>query len=155
MGFYEVDLHGMTWRKSLEEFIALYNHAIECTDDPTSVQIKVIHGYGSSGEGGVLGNRLRSFCQRFDDYLEFTPGEQIDGNMGCTVITPIKQLPDTDDLLAELISYYCEQPRPRSKIAGKFRRYGSPRIAEAIKELEKQRRLTTLRKNGLVMYQAL
>ena len=155
MASYELDLHGMTWRKSLEEFIALYNHSIGCTDDPTSVQIKMIHGYGSSGEGGVIGNRLRSFCQRFETYLEFTPGEQIDGNMGCTVVTPIKRLPETDDLLAEQIWEYCEQPRPRSKIVGKFRRYGNPRIGEAIKSLEKQRRLTTLRKSGLTMYQAL
>ena len=154
MELYELDLHGRTWRESLEEFIALYNDTVDRVSDPNSVQIRVIHGYGSTGDGGVLGDRLRGFCQRFDNYLEFTPGEQIDGNKGCTVVNPLKRLPNTNDLLAEQIWDYCVGARARTKIAGKFRRHGHPSIMQAIRALEKQGRLRKSSKKGLVMYEA-
>ena len=94
MGAFEIDLHGRTWLEAQEEFIAFYNHVLEGTGDTTGVQLSVIHGYGSTGEGGVLRKRLRGFLQRFADYLEFVPGEQLDGNPGHTVVAPLQQLPD-------------------------------------------------------------
>ena len=154
MATYELDLHGHTWRESLKEFISVYNEAVSSHTEPSSIQIIVIHGYGSTGEGGVLRNRLRGFLSRFDDCLEFTPGEEIDGNQGCTIVKPVSRLPDVNDLLAEQIFDYCEQQRSRSKVMGRFRRHGQPKVMQAIRALEKQGRLERRNKRGMVVYQA-
>ena len=154
MGHYEIDLHGLTWKESLRTFIEAYNDAFDNAGEPIGVQVRIIHGYGSTGEGGVLRSRLRSFCRRFGDYLEVTAGEEIDGNRGCTVVSPMRRLPDVQDLLAEQIQDYCKRPRSRSKVFGRFRRYGQPHVLQAIRSLEKQGRLRRHNKRGLVMYEA-
>ena len=155
MGHYEIDLHGLTWQESLTMFIEAYNDAFDSAVKPSDVQVRVVHGYGSSGEGGVLRKRLRSFCQRFEDYLEVTTGEEIDGNRGCTIVSPRRRLPDMHDMLAENIRAYCKRPRSCSKVLGRFRRYGHPHIMQTIRSLEKQGRLRRHNKRGLAMYEAL
>ena len=97
----------------------------DCTGKPSGVQVRVIHGYGSTGEGGVLRKRIRSFCQRLEDHLEVTAGEEIDGNRGCTVVNPIRRLPDMHEMLAEQIRVYCKRPRSRSKVLGDSEDMGS------------------------------
>ena len=154
MGYREIDLHGLTWKESLTRFIEAYNGAFDSAGKSSGVQVRVIHGYGSTGEGGVLRKRLRSFCQRFEDYLEVTTGEEIDGNRGCTVVSPIRRLPDMHDMLAEQIRDYCKRPRSRSKVMGRFRRHGQPHVTQAVRSLEKQGRLRRRNKGGLVMYEA-
>ena len=154
MGYCEIDLHGLTWQESLRSFIEVYNDAFDGTGRPTGVRIRVVHGYGSTGEGGVLRSRLSSFCLRFQDYLEVTAGEEIDGNRGCTVVTPLKRLPDMHDMLAENVWDYCKRGRSRSKVLGRFRRYGHPQVMHAITSLEGQGRLRRRSKRGLAIYQA-
>lgn len=154
MGHYEIDLHGLTWKESLRTFIEAYNDAFDSAGNPTGVQVRVIHGYGSTGEGGVLRSRLRSFCRRFGDHLEVTTGEEIDGNRGCTIVRPMRRLPDMHDILAEHVLDYCNRARARSKVLGRFRRYGNPQVIKAIRSLEKQGRLSRHNKRGLVMYEA-
>ena len=154
MATHEIDLHGLTWRESLKEFISVYNEAVSKAGESSGVDITVIHGYGSTGEGGVLRNRLRGFLSRFDNCLEFTPGEEIDGNQGCTIVKPVSHLPDVNDLLAEQIFDYCERQRSRSKVMGRFRRHGQPKVMQALRALEKQGRLERRNKRGMVVYQA-
>ena len=154
MEHYEIDLHGLTWEESFTRFIEAYNDAFDSAGKPSGVQVRVVHGYGSTGEGGVLRKRLRGFCQRFEDYLEVTTGEEIDGNRGCTVVSPIRRLPDMDVMLAEHIWNYCKGARSQSKIAGRFRRYGQPHVMQTIRSLEKQGRLRRGNKRGLVVYEA-
>ena len=154
MGTFEIDLHDRTWLEAREEFIAFYNHVLEEAGDSSGVQLSVIHGYGSTGEGGVLRKRLRGFLQRFDDRLEFVPGEHLDGNLGHTVVAPLQRLPDRDGLLADEIWSYCERPRSKSKVIGKFRRSGTPKVIQAVRSLEKQGRLRRLSGRGEVMYEA-
>ena len=155
MGTYEIDLHGQAWRDALGDFLRLYEDAVDEAGDSGSASITVIHGYGSTGEGGVLRTRLRHFLARFEDYLEFTPGENIDGNQGSTVVRPLKRLPDSTELLSEDIWEYCQTPKTRSKIAGRFRRHGDPRVFEAIRSLERQGRLHKVYKRRYTMYEAL
>ena len=50
--------------------------------------LDVVHGYGSTGEGGVIRGRLRGFLERHNDCLEFRPGENVDGNQGHTIVIP-------------------------------------------------------------------
>ena len=133
------------------EFIGVYNEAVSSGEEPSGIEVTVIHGYGSTGEGGVLRDRLRGFLSRFGECLEFTPGEEIDGNQGCTIVKPASHLPDMNDLLAEQIFDYCERARSRSKAMGRFRRHGQPKVMEAIRSLEKQGRLEKRNRRGMVL----
>ena len=154
MGYFNIDLHGLTWEDSLRTLMEEYEDAFDSVGNPTGVQLRIVHGYGSTGEGGVIRKRLRGFCGRFEDYLEFTPGEKIDGNRGCTIVIPKKRLPDKCEMLAEEIWNYCKRARPRSKVMGRFRRFRQPHIMQAIRSLEKQGRLRRFNKKGLVVHES-
>ena len=141
MTHHELDLHGCTWSEALQDFIDFYNHSFDHATDPATVQLSVIHGYGSTGLGGAIRKRLRAFLLKHCDRLEFTPGENVDGNQGCTIVKPIRRLPDEGELLAEAIWNYCERPRTQSKIMVEFRKHGQPEIIQVIRSLEKRGRL--------------
>jgi hypothetical protein len=137
-----IDLHGRTWPESLSELIETYNRILT-TGSPSQI-LEVVHGYGSSGTGGSLRRRVRSFLAAHSDRLQFKPGEESDGNPGHTIVVPIQPLPEVNDLLAEQVLEYCETARTQSKITGKFRRYGDPRVIQAIRSLEKQGRIRSV-----------
>lgn len=154
MSTIEIDLHGHTWSEAIQEFIRVYNDAIQTTPEPESLQLNVIHGYGSTGEGGVIRHRLRAFLKRFPESVEFIPGEETMDNQGCTTVKPLAKLPASLDLLEAQISEYCERPRTKSAIARKFRRHGDRRVSTAIQTLMQQRRLCKTRKNNHPAYKA-
>ncbi len=133
-----LDLHGKTWDEAKTEFVDFYNGHVR---SGSRARLDIIHGYGSSGVGGVLRDRLRAFLARFSDNLMFQPGEDVDGNPGHTVVVPLKPLPSMDDALAEEIWAYCSEARTLSKITGKFRRHGDPEVKRAIRALTSQGRL--------------
>ena len=152
MTHYQLDLHGCTWSEALQNFIDFYNHSLDQNTDPAAVQLSVIHGYGSTGLGGAIRKRLRAFLIKHSDCLEFTPGENVDGNQGCTTVKLIKRLPDEKKLLAEAIRNYCERPRTQSKIMVEFRKHGHPEIIQAIRSLEKRGWLAKQSSVGVVRY---
>lgn len=147
-----IDLHGRTWSESLTELIATYNRLL--ATGPSSEVLEVVHGYGSTGTGGSLRRRVRSFLAAHGDRLEFQPGEDADGNPGHTIVLPIEALPEVGDLLAEQVLEYCEIARTQSKIAGKFRRYGDPDVIRAIRALERQGRLRAVARGRNKAYEA-
>ena len=148
-----VDFHGKTWSEALAEFIDLYNRTLRDGNGAT-VTLDVVHGYGSSGTGGTMRTRIRSFLDRYPQYLEHMPGETVDGNPGHTVVLPIQPLPQIEDMLAEQVWEYCETPRTQSKITGRFRRRGDPQVLQAIRSLEKQGRLRAVNRGKLKVYEA-
>ncbi len=148
-----VDFHGKTWPQSLAEFIDAYNRAASLPG--SSGTLEIVHGYGSTGAGGVLRTRIRSFLSKYPQNLHFQPGEDVDGNAGHTLVTPIKRLPDTGGLLAEQVWEYCANPRSISKISGKFRRHGDPTVQQAIRILERQGRLRTVNNGRVKEYAAI
>ena len=161
MPSHSIDFHGQTWADALPEFIALYNRALATQSNPGnhggssgSSTLDLIHGYGSTGAGGILKRRLRAYLARHTDRLEFRPGEDVDGNQGHTLVTPAQPLPATADLLAEQILEYCETPRTQSKITGKFRRHGDPQTLQAIRTLARQGRLRPDPHGKIKRYQA-
>ena len=147
----QLDLHGKTWSETLPEFIELYNHAVR---QQSGENLDIIHGYGSTGTGGILRQRIRGYLQRQGERLQFQPGEEVDGNQGHTVVVPIQPLLETTDLLLEQILEYCDSPRAQSKITGRFRRHGDPQVLQAIRTLEKQRRLRTVQRGRVKEYEA-
>lgn len=155
MPAYSIDFHGKTWAEALPEFIARYNRTLAAQSGGGST-LEIIHGYGSTGAGGVLKKRIRAYLARSADrqLLQFQPGEAIDGNQGMTLVTPLKPLPTTDDLLAEQILEYCETPRSQSKITGRFRRHGDAQTLPAIRTLERQGRLRAEQPGKVKLYRA-
>ena len=148
-----IDLHGQTWSESLAELIAAYNRLLVAGS--SSELLEVVHGYGSTGTGGSLRRRVRSFLAAHSDRLEFQPGEDANGNPGHTIVLPIQPLPEVSDLLAEQVLEYCETARTQSKITGKFRRHGDPRVMQAIRSLERQGRLRTVSRGRNKAYEAI
>ena len=149
----DLDVHGKTWAEALAEFVDAYNRAVQ-PGGHTCRTLTVIHGYGSTGSGGVLRTRFRKFFENHRERLEFTPGERVGTNPGYTLVTPKHPLPDGDAALCELVWDYCQQPKTLSKIVGQFRRYGNPRVQGAIRSLETQRRLLKMAKGKNSAYRA-
>ncbi|HAE41211.1 MAG TPA: hypothetical protein DCG57_21645 [Candidatus Riflebacteria bacterium] len=149
----EIDLHGLTQIEAVETLVKYYNRQVKAGDYR---RIDVIHGYGSTGEGGALRLRIRSFLARHTDCLGYEPGESLrPTNPGQTMVFPAKALPDALDLLGEEILEYCATAKTLSKISGKFRRHGDTRILASLKGLEKQGAITSFYKGQYRHYQAI
>ncbi len=148
----EIDLHGCTVLEAVERFVQFYNARVSAG---SCSQIEVVHGYGSSGEGGAIRVKIRSFLERHNDCLGFVPGEELfPPNPGKTLIMPRKPLPTTLDLLSQEILEFCVVGKTMSKIAGKFRRYGENRVQEVLRNLEKQGLLSSFYKGRYKHFQA-
>ena len=148
-----LDLHGLTWAEAETSFIELYNQTLRQAGKD-AVGLDVVHGYGSTGTGGVLLTRLRGFLGRYESCLDFQTGEKVDGNPGHTIVVPLKPLPSLRDQLSQDIWGFCDRPRSQSKIIGKFRRHGETAVLSAIKTLEKQKRLRPSNRGAHKLYQA-
>jgi len=148
----EIDLHGLTQIEAIEALVKYYNRQVKNGDYS---RIDVIHGYGSSGEGGALRIRIRSFLTRHIDCLKFELGEGfLPINPGKTMVFPERALPDMIDQLADEILDYCANAKTLSKISGKFRRHGDGKIQTSLKNLEKQGAITSFYKGQYRHYQA-
>ena len=149
-----LDLHGMTREEAKEAFIEFYNGAMLGSAGRT-IRLDVVHGYGSTGTGGILRGWLRGFLERHLSFLEYKPGEEVEANKGHTIIVPLKVLLSLGEELMEEIWAYCETPRAQSKIIGKFHRHGDAEVVSAIRLLEKQYRLRGFTHGVVRTYQAI
>jgi len=147
----EIDLHNYSYHEALEVLIERYNALVA---RGKRAPIKVIHGYGSLGKGGVLRTRLRAFLASYPQAVSFVAGERIDGNPGYTMVYPLRLLPtQADELYHELLTY-CSAPRSEEKIVGKFRRKGYAAVQHALRKLMSEGKLVKLRKGKYTCYQA-
>lgn len=148
----EIDLHGYTQVEAIEALVRYYNARVK---KGNRSRFDIIHGYGSTGTGGALRVRIRSFLSRHADCLRFEPGENFSpSNPGKTLVMPVKELPDMVDQLAGEILEYCATARTISKISGKFRRHGDAKVQASLKSLEKQGVITSFFKGQYRHYQA-
>jgi hypothetical protein len=76
-----IDLHGMTLRDALVKVLVLYNQEVK---SGFKTRIRVIHGYGSSGVGGVIRVILRE--QLASHGVRFETGEYAENNPGVTTV---------------------------------------------------------------------
>lgn len=146
----EIDLHGYTVKEAMEIFILFYEEQLKAGKKP----FNVIHGYGSHGTGGEIRKKLRAFLVSYPDKVTFYAGENSIGNRGITQIKPIAKLPSMDNLLANKILDYCNNPRTKEKITGKFRNEGIDKVIIVIRSLEKSGILKTVLKGKFKCYQA-
>jgi DNA-nicking Smr family endonuclease len=77
-----LDMHGDAWAEAQANFVEFYNqHAKAGSASGRFPRLDVVHGYGSTGVGGVLRSRFRGFLDRHSPkHLEYVPGESVDGN---------------------------------------------------------------------------
>ena len=141
-----IDLHDMNRSEAIRFFIDKYNEVFK---SGYRGEITVIHGYGSSGKGGVIKKELKEFLESHKGYLTYT----VDTNPGATLITPLKQINEMQDVISKEILEYCRlSPKTLDKIKGNFfKKYKNNEINACVKKLTKQGSLTTtLKKNGEV-----
>ena len=71
--------------EALREFVRFYNH---CVRSGYRGRLEVIHGYGSTGGGGVIREELRRFLKAHEEtFGEFLAGESL-RNPGVTILYP-------------------------------------------------------------------
>ncbi|MGA3161497.1 MAG: Smr/MutS family protein [Terracidiphilus sp.] len=84
-----IDLHNFTVAEALREFVRFYNH---CVRNGFRGRLEVIHGYGSTGGGGVIREELRKYLKAHSGtFGEFLAGESL-RNPGVTVLYPRETL---------------------------------------------------------------
>ena len=151
----KLDLHGKTWAEALSEFRDFYNLAARAHPGG-GVQLEVVHGYGSTGQGGRLLKSLRTFLERQSQagLLSYRTGEAVDGNPGHTLVTTLKPLPAAGDDLADGIWEFCVRPQSHRKVMNSFRRHGDPQVQMAIRQLQGQKRLIAVTVGREKGYQA-
>jgi hypothetical protein len=144
----ELDLHGLSVDAALKTLVELYNYIQSNPQEP----IRIVHGYGSSGEGGKIRVKLREFLASASSSLDWKPGEDVEGNLGVTIVYPRKTLLARGEQLASAILGYCSVPRSESKIAGEFRAYDAREVKQALRGLLRQGTLKGIIKSGHTVY---
>jgi len=112
-----------------------------------------VHGYGSSGEGGLIRKRLRKYLDQHPKKLLYRKGEHYFGNPGTTYVTPLQPLPTAADALQAEILDYCQQARSEAKILGKFRQQGQKQIKQALASMSKEGLLKRFNKGAYIHYE--
>ena len=131
-----IDLHGYKVDEGLKAFVEFYNKNLG-----KEKTLRVIHGYGSSGGGGELCDRLRQLFHEHTDKLDLIKGEDIENNPGLTIVFPKEALPTfTDQLTIEILNF-CAITRVQEKIINKFRTHGDKYILQLLKKLEREQKL--------------
>ena len=148
----KIDLHGYKVKEALEAFTAFYNDQLARGDRS---EIEVVHGYGSSGEGGEIRKRLHARLERHRKQLSYVPGERRSPyNPGVTFVKPLDPLPGAEDALQQDILIYCQQARTESKILNKFRSAGDRQVKEALQSLLKADLLERVQIKSYPAYQS-
>lgn len=147
----KLDLHHHTVREAIAAFVRFYNAQFTQSQP---AEFEVVHGYGSSGEGGKIRKRLRRFLEAQGNKLRMRKGEHVSGNPGVTYVTPLQPLPSGSDQLENEILAYCETARSEAKIIGKFRKEGQPKIKQTLKRMVKAGTLRRFYKGAYPHYQA-
>jgi hypothetical protein len=151
---HRIDLHGFTVEEALREFVASYNRMFE---SGYRGRIEVIHGYGSSGEGGVIRRKLRSYLATHSDRFKSVAEGDILGNPGVTYVEAKGRLPEgsAGSALERAILELCATPKSENKILVKLiSRYGDPAIRAAIREMVAAGLLEKIRSGAETKYRA-
>ena len=128
----EIDLHGYTAIEAIEIFVNYYNRNFSSGNKSS---ISVIHGYGSSGVGGVIKSSFQKFLLSNSDYFSFQ-----------------RKLPSDANLLTSEMIEFCSNGKTESKILGKFRRYGDLKVKKMLVKLVTNKQLSITQKGKYKYY---
>lgn len=131
-----IDLHGLTVNEAIATFVERYNGLFA---EGYRGRIEVVHGYGSSGEGGVIRRQLRAFLSAHRDRLKHLSEGDALGNPGVTYVEAKGRMPAMRGAGSELgraILAFCATPKTEAKILTKLvGRYGDPAIRTEIRRM--------------------
>lgn len=144
----EIDLHGYEVVEAVGVFVDFYNRQVKAGDFSA---ISVIHGYGSTGEGGRIRSALRKLLECHQENLTFDTHSV---NPGVTRVFPVTAIPSGAGVIACEIVEYCLISRSESKILGKFRRHGDLSVKSTLRSLVKQGKLAVSLKGRHNLYTA-
>src|ERR1017187_4121856 len=146
----ELDLHGLSVAEAIEQFVQYYNTRV---DNNQFGCLRIIHGYGSSGQGGAIRAKLRAFLDEHLDKLRYETGDDY-GDPGWTLVYPKVRLPDQRERMAAAILSFCSEPKTEEKILREFATLGSIQVTQAVRSLANQGKLKVVNKGAKVLYQA-
>lgn len=149
-----LDLHGLTVDEAIATFVQEYNRLVA---GGFRGRIEVVHGYGSSGEGGAIRRRLRSFLEANRDRFRHVTAGDARGNPGVTYVEPRGRLTVSRTVtpVEQAILGFCEKPRTEKRILAKLvGRFGDPAIRGAIREMVREGSLREVRGAGEIKYAA-
>ena len=141
----DLDLHGLTVAEAIEQFVQCYNARVDCC-------WKIIHGYGSTGEGGIIRVKLRTFLDQHLDKLRYEAGDDY-GDPGWIFVYPRIRLPDQRERLAGEIHKFCSDGKIEEKILREFAKSGEYQVKQIVRSLAKQGKLKTVNSDGKLLYQ--
>ena len=131
-----LDLHGCSVPEALELFASHYNARLERGDRSP---FHVVHGWGSTGEGGTIRTAVLRMLESNREYLLH---EADPFNPGRTLVKPRLRLPSGAGIIAGEILAFCEGGKTESKVLGRFRRHGDMNVKQTLRKLVKEGRLT-------------
>jgi hypothetical protein len=146
----ELDLHGLTVAEAIEQFVQHYNTRV---DNNQFGCLRIIHGYGSSGKGGVIRARLRAFLDEHLDKVRYEAGDDY-GDPGWTLVYPKVRLPDQRERMAAAILTFCAEGKTEEKILREFIKMGEAQVKQAVRSLAKQGKLKIVNSGAKVLFQA-
>jgi hypothetical protein len=146
----DLDLHGYTVAKAIEVFVRHYNTRV---DNNQFGSWKIIHGYGSTGQGGAIRVKFHAFLDEHLDKLRYEAGDDY-GDPGWTFVYPKVRLPDQRERMAAVILSFCSEGKTEDRILREFAKLGQAQVKQAVRSLAKQGKLKMVNKGAKVLYQA-
>lgn len=153
-----IDLHGLSPSAAVAQ---VAREIRQRTTHGQRGKLMIVHGYGSSGRGGVLRDHVRRWLT--EQGIDFLRGELAGRNPGVTTVlldsagrtaSPAAVPPAAADDLPAAILALCAVPQPMDKLAGKLRRHGDVVVRHAIDRLVKSGALRVVQKGRLKAYVA-
>ncbi len=162
-----LDVHGKNPIDAIREVAEANNRLVT---NGQRGKLIINHGYGSTGKGGVIKERLRQWLAEHG--LDFLCGELAGGNPGVTIIVLGKSIPQ-DALGSALVAVgvavkegkglstkptkqiqalevgileFCTTAKPMRTISGRLRRVGESVVCGAVENLARHRLLRIVMK---------
>jgi hypothetical protein len=146
----ELDLHGFTVAEAIEQFVQYYNTRV---DNDRFGSLRIIHGYGSSGQGGAIRAKLRAFLDEHLDKMRYEAGDDY-GDPGWTFVYPKVRLPDQRERMTTAILTFCADSKTEEKILREFAKLGEVQVKQTVRSLASQGKLRIVNNRKKILYQA-
>ncbi len=144
----ELDLHGMAAGEGLEALVNSYNRLVDSGES----ELLVVHGYGSSGVGGVLQRKVRSFLRSAG--VQFFTESESRCNIGQTLVKVGKSPISVGDGLDAKMLKFCAVPKTKEKLFSKFHKSGRSALQQTFSALLSKGLLHEKRKGKYKVYEA-
>lgn len=150
MASQQIDLHGLDVDEALKTFVS---HCNKLFAGGYRGDVDVIHGYGSSGRGGVITSRLKGFLAGHAEYFALT--EWAGGNPGVTTLRQLKLLPaDKTGGIEQQVLYSLRTPKAEAKILARFHFRPAVEVRKILRDLRREGRIQEVTRNATKAWSA-